>query len=131
MPAALQDDFGGWLGQEIVDVFAEYAKFCFKTFGDRVKRWTTVNEPFISGMMGYYYASFAPCIEEPLEAPYTYVHHQLMAHAQAYRIYEEEFKEAQGGVVGISLDTSYYIPDNKDSAADIKATHQAYLFRVH
>lgn len=131
LPNALQEDFGGWLSEEIIEVFADYARFCFKTFGDRVKRWTTLNEPFISGMMGYYYATFAPGIEEPLEAPYRYVHNQLMAHAQAYRIYEKEFKKAHGGVVGISLDTSYYIPDNKDSAEDIEATQRAFMFRVN
>lgn len=129
MPQALQDN-GGWLNDEIVETYAAYARLCFELFGDRVKRWTTVNEPFISGMMGYYYANFAPCIEEPLEGPYTYVHHQLMAHTQAYRIYEKDFKQKQGGVVGITLDTSYYIPADKSNKDDVEATNRAFIFRV-
>lgn len=118
------------MNEEIVEIFGDFARLCFKKFGDRVKRWTTLNEPWISGMMAYYYANFAPCIEEPLEAPYTYVHHQLMAHSQAFRIYEKEFKEKQGGVIGISLDTSHYMPDDKDSADDKEATNRAFMFRV-
>ena len=30
---------------ECSDYFADFATFCFKTFGDRVKMWATINEP--------------------------------------------------------------------------------------
>jgi len=45
---------GGWLDQsgDIVDAFADYADFCFKTFGDKVKFWITFNEPYITAQLG-------------------------------------------------------------------------------
>lgn len=43
---ALHDRYGGWLSKESVSDFAEYADICFKTFGDRVKHWSTFNEPW-------------------------------------------------------------------------------------
>lgn len=43
---ALHDKYDGWLGEESVQDFAEYADICFKAFGDRVKHWSTFNEPW-------------------------------------------------------------------------------------
>lgn len=46
LPNALEKEYSGWLAQsvEVIDAFSEYAKFCFKAFGDRVKNWITFNE---------------------------------------------------------------------------------------
>ena len=43
---ALHDKYGGWMSKESVSDFADYADICFKTFGDRVKHWSTFNEPW-------------------------------------------------------------------------------------
>lgn len=36
LPQALQDANGGWLSETVSDLFAEYARICYKEFGDRV-----------------------------------------------------------------------------------------------
>ena len=43
-PLALQDSYGGWLSENIVNDFVEYARIAYSAFGDRVKYWFTVNE---------------------------------------------------------------------------------------
>jgi len=43
---ALHDKYGGWMSEDSVADFAEYADTCFKAFGDRVKHWSTFNEPW-------------------------------------------------------------------------------------
>ena len=43
-PLALQDTYGGWLSENIVNDFVEYARVAYAAFGDRVDNWFTVNE---------------------------------------------------------------------------------------
>ena len=46
-------DMGGMKNNNFVDWFARYAKICFENFGDRVKLWSTVNEPVLSAFYSY------------------------------------------------------------------------------
>ena len=47
LPQALEDTYGGFLSPKFVDDYLGYAYFCFDTFGDKVKKWITFNEPII------------------------------------------------------------------------------------
>lgn len=48
-PQALEDR-GGFLNASlIIGAFRDYAEIAFATFGDRVKKWITFNEPWVSG----------------------------------------------------------------------------------
>ncbi|KAG8710931.1 hypothetical protein FRC08_016542 [Ceratobasidium sp. 394] len=61
LPQALHDRYGGWLNkEEIVQDYVRYAKVCFESFGDRVKHWLTVNEPWCVAILGYGRGVFAP-----------------------------------------------------------------------
>ncbi|CBY12999.1 unnamed protein product [Oikopleura dioica] len=44
LPQKLQD-YGGWTNVSLAERFQEYADLCFKSFGPKVKRWITFNEP--------------------------------------------------------------------------------------
>uniref|UniRef100_A0A0K0F6M1 Myrosinase 1-like n=1 Tax=Strongyloides venezuelensis TaxID=75913 RepID=A0A0K0F6M1_STRVS len=98
---------GGWLNDNIQDWFAEYARFCFQNFGDRVKYWVTFNEPNQQALEGY-------CGSNNLLAPgsfdehcswtvYQAVYNQLIAHGKAVEIYKNEFARRQNGKIGINL----------------------------
>ncbi|MBA0820679.1 hypothetical protein Gohar_019796, partial [Gossypium harknessii] len=45
LPLALQEKYLGLLDRQVIQDFTDYAEFCFKIFGDRVKTWMTFNEP--------------------------------------------------------------------------------------
>src|SRR5690625_844504 len=46
LPAALQFEYDGWLGEKTPEFFRDYTDICFEHFGDRVKHWITINEPW-------------------------------------------------------------------------------------
>lgn len=43
-PLALEEKYGGFISEEIVDDFVNYAQVLFDRLGDRVKHWITINE---------------------------------------------------------------------------------------
>lgn len=69
LPQALQV-LGGWQNDSIIDAFANYADFCFTTFGDRVKFWVTFHEPWVISYAGYGTGEHPPGITDPGIASY-------------------------------------------------------------
>ncbi|WP_078394573.1 glycoside hydrolase family 1 protein [Shouchella patagoniensis] len=43
-PQDLVEQYGGWMSRKSIEDYRAYAEFLFKTFGDRVKYWLTINE---------------------------------------------------------------------------------------
>ncbi|CAG7819469.1 unnamed protein product, partial [Allacma fusca] len=129
LPQALQD-LGGMVNETIfIDRFAAYSRLMFGNFGDRVKLWLTFNEPWVICYQGYGNGASAPAIVDPATGPYRCAHSLLKAHAQAYRIYESEFKTVQKGKVGITLDSNYYTPDKPGVPEYEEATERARIFK--
>ncbi|KAL3839348.1 hypothetical protein ACJIZ3_023939 [Penstemon smallii] len=60
IPDCLQLEYGGFLDKKVKDDFREFAEVCFWEFGDRVKCWTTLNEPWTYTVMGYVTGTFPP-----------------------------------------------------------------------
>jgi len=88
-----------------------YAEACFANFGDRVKRWITINEPLQTAINGYGIGIFAPggCQGETARC-YLAAHHQILAHAAAVDVYRRKFKAAQSGEVGLVVDCEWAEP---------------------
>uniref|UniRef100_A0A0D3GK12 4-hydroxy-7-methoxy-3-oxo-3,4-dihydro-2H-1,4-benzoxazin-2-yl glucosidebeta-D-glucosidase n=1 Tax=Oryza barthii TaxID=65489 RepID=A0A0D3GK12_9ORYZ len=140
LPQALEDRYGGWLNSEIIEDFVQYAFTCFKEFGDRVKHWITFNEPYNFAIDGYDLGIQAPgrcsilshvfCREgKSSTEPYIVAHNILLAHAGAFRAYEQHFKNEQGGLIGIALNSRWYEPfSNADE--DTEAAARAMDFEL-
>ena len=79
-PRALSDS-GGWSNRASIDWFAEYAGVCFKAFGDRVKTWITLNEPWVDSYAASYWLGKPSA--ESLARSTVAAHHQMLAQARA------------------------------------------------
>ncbi len=106
LPLDLQMAHDGWLNREIVDDFTAYATLCFDAFGDRVKHWITLNEPWCCAVLGHGLGVFPPGRTDPDE-PYLVAHHMLLAHAGAVRAFRERGSD---GVIGITNNCDWREP---------------------
>lgn len=83
LPAALQHE-GGFANRKIVYDFEYYAAQLVEHFGDRLKNWITINEPWVVTWLGYYTGLMAPGITE-LSQAIASAHHTSLAHGMADR----------------------------------------------
>jgi len=133
LPQRLEDEYGGWLGgRRVVEDFGEYARVCFERFGDRVKRWVTVNEPWSVSVIGYSNGEHAPGRNErPGIEPYLAAHNLLLAHAKAYRIYKSlPASTIGGGMMGLSNCADFRYPRDPASDSDVTAAQRAMEFQL-
>src|SRR3954467_13657345 len=78
LPQALEDA-GGWPVRDTALRFGEYAGVVGAALGDRVRHWSTVNEPWCAAMLGYASGVHAPGRAEP-GAAVAAAHHLLLGH---------------------------------------------------
>jgi beta-glucosidase len=112
LPQRLQDK-GGWPARDTAERFAEYAAAVHERLGDRVRVWTTLNEPWCSAFLGYGSGHHAPGIRDHAAALRA-AHHLLLGHGLAV-----EAMRAQGGRdnrFGISLNLYPVTPAGRDPA---------------
>ncbi|WP_405095941.1 GH1 family beta-glucosidase [Micromonospora sp. NBC_01412] len=108
------EDAGGWPARDTAYRFADYAMLVFDALGDRVRTWTTLNEPWCSAMLGYAYGEHAPGRRDLGDA-IAAAHHLLLGHGLATR----RIRAAATAPVevGITLNLATAEPAT-DSAAD-------------
>ncbi|XP_041968018.1 cytosolic beta-glucosidase-like [Aricia agestis] len=95
-------DLGGWTNPLIVEWFADYARVAFALFGARVRTWLTLNEPMIFCELSYAAGVHAPAVRSPGRGDYLCARHAMLAHARAWRIYDEEFRHLYNGRVSLT-----------------------------
>ena len=126
LPAAL-DDRGGWLNRDIADWFADYARILFTQLDGRVKKWVTLNEPWVVTDGGYLHGALAPGHRNMFEAPIA-SHNLMRAHGAAVKVYREVGAHEIGLVVNI--EPKYPASDRpEDIAATARA--DAYMNRQY
>ncbi|MFI6128277.1 GH1 family beta-glucosidase [Micromonospora sp. NPDC051141] len=115
------EDAGGWPNRDTAYRFADYAELVFAALGDRVRTWTTLNEPWCSAMLGYAYGDHAPG-RRNLGDGIAAAHHLLLGHGLATRRLRAA---AQTPIeLGLTVNLSTADPAT-DSAADRDAARAA------
>ena len=112
LPQVLQDR-GGWPARSTAEAFVEYADLVSRNLGDRVKNWTTFNEPFVSALVGYLEGRHAPGHQDIDEMLAT-AHHILLAHGWSVPVIRANATKPE---VGIVLNLNSVHPASR-SAAD-------------
>ena len=105
LPQVLEDK-GGWTNRMIVNCFKEYADVCSRAFGDRVKNWIVINEPFTYTALGYLFGYYAPGkfgINNYIPA----VHHSTLCQAEGARVIRRNVPDAN---IGTSVGCSHVSP---------------------
>ena len=123
MPMCRQEK-GGWESREVVQAYTDYAKVCFELFGDRVKYWTTFNEPIVPVEGGYLYNFHYPKVKDGKRAAQV-AFNTMLASAKAIEAYKSL---NQDGKIGIILNLTPSYPRDTENPEDVKAAHIADLF---
>ncbi|GAA3446133.1 GH1 family beta-glucosidase [Planomonospora venezuelensis] len=118
LPQALEDA-GGWPSRDTAERFAEYAAAVHGALGDRVRNWSTVNEPWCAAFLGYASGEHAPGRREPA-ASMRAAHHLLLAHGLAVEAMRAQRSDTRiGGCVNL-----YAISPQTGSEADLDAARR-------
>ncbi|WP_377272330.1 GH1 family beta-glucosidase [Peterkaempfera sp. SMS 1(5)a] len=115
------EDAGGWPERDTAHRFADYSELVMDALGDRVRHWTTLNEPWCSAMLGYDQGHHAPGRKHFPDAMKA-VHHLLLGHGlAAQRLRAAAPQPIQLGIT-LNMGNSYPASDHP---ADVDAARRA------
>ena len=127
LPLALEKR-GGWTNRIVVEAFIRFADVCSKSFGDRVKNWIVMNEPFTFTGLGYLVGYYAPGrfgMHNYLPA----VHHATLCQAEGARRIRRNLPNA---FIGTSISCSYVAPFSNHPKQEAAARRvDALMNRLH
>ena len=125
LPIDLYNKYGGWESKHVVELFVKFAEKCFELFGDRVKNWTTFNEPIVVVEGEYLYQFHYPKLVDGRKAMQV-IYNLNLASAKVINKFREMGQDKKGNRIGIILNlTPSY--SRSDSAEDVKAANIADL----
>ena len=121
LPVELYKKYGGWESKHVVDLFVKFAEKAFELFGDRIKYWTTFNEPIVVVEGQYLYKFHYPCLVDGKKAAQVMFNINL-ASAKAIEAYRKGGYNKDGGKIGIvlNLTPSYPRSESKEDLAAAK-----------
>lgn len=97
LPQVLENK-GGWTNRDCIEWFGEYVEKMFRTFGNVVPIWSTINEP-IATYVGYALGGFAPGYKNEKWGNQAR-HNILVAHGKAVEAFRaQNLKNSKIGIV--------------------------------
>ncbi|TBO40941.1 GH1 family beta-glucosidase [Pedobacter kyonggii] len=115
LPQALEDE-GGWTSFSINAAFNAFVSICALEYGDKVKNWIVLNEPFGYTSLGYMLGVHAPG-KTGLGNFFSAVLHTALAQADGGKILRSEISKAN---IGTTFSCSEVLPSTQ-SDSDILA----------
>ncbi|RZL17561.1 MAG: glycosyl hydrolase family protein [Pedobacter sp.] len=112
LPEALEQE-GGWASFSVNGAFNSFVELCGREYGDKVKNWIVMNEPFGFTSLGYMLGIHAPG-QTGLTNFFAAVHHAAIAQADGGRILRSKVSNAH---IGTTFSCSEVVP-HTDSDAD-------------
>lgn len=113
LPVELYAKYGGWESKKTVELYVGFAEQCFKLFGDRVKYWTTHNEPMVVVEGEYLFQFHYPNIVDGKKAVQV-AYNLNLASAKAIQAFRQlNIPEAKIGTI-LNLTPTYAASDSKE-----------------
>ena len=97
LPQALQDE-GGWANHRTIDAYVRFVDITVSRLGDRVKHWSTHNEPWCISFLSHELGAHAPGLTDRKIALQV-AHNVLLSHGLAVPIIRQRCPGAQVGIV--------------------------------
>ena len=119
LPQVLEDA-GGWPERDTALRLLDYAGVVHDALGDRVRHWTTLNEPWCSAFLGYAAGRHAPGRTEPV-AGLRAAHHLLLGHGL---VVEELRRRDPALQLGLTLNFTDTQPLDPTSPRDLDAARR-------
>lgn len=125
IPIDLYNQYGGWESKHVVELFVKFAEKCFELFGDKVKHWTTFNEPIVVVEGEYLYQFHYPKLVDGRKAMQV-LYNINLASAKAIKKFREMEQDKKGSKIGVILNLTPSYP-RSNSEEDVKAAKIADL----
>ena len=116
------EDAGGWPARDTAERFGEYAALMGEALGDRIRYWTTLNEPWCSAYLGYGSGVHAPGRTDPGDALRA-AHHLNLGHGRAVAALRDVLPAASAPQLSITLNL-HQVRARTDSPADLDAARR-------
>jgi beta-glucosidase len=113
------EDVGGWPARDTAARFAEYATLVHDALGDRVRYWTTLNEPWVSAFLGYASGVHAPGRRDGAAAVHA-AHHLMLGHGLATQAIRAGDPSAE---IGVTLNL-YSVRPASPAEVDVEAARR-------
>ncbi len=120
---------GGFEREDSPEILARFARKVVARLGRKVRFWTTVNEPNVYALEGYYSGTFPPGQQDPARAIVVF-RNLLRAHTACYLAIKEADPKAQ---VGLPISVFIIDPAQKWNLLDVSLAHylnEAYSVSV-
>lgn len=124
LPQILQEQYGGWRNETLIELFEDYAAFCFYMFGEKVKYWLTMHNPYLVAVQGYGTGIHAPGETGGDASSLKVAHNMIKAHAKAWHKYNTHFRPNQKGKVSIVLG-SHWIEPQRVTEANVELCQES------